>query len=501
MLGGFRRLLLGGLLGKVLGVVREVLLAALLGTGAQVAAYRVSQTAALIPINLLNADLLAVGYLPQHARVVSTPRLAWALYDLVRTWVVLAGLLTFAVLAGFSPLWAFLLAPGFDGDAAELTAAMIIVTAAAVPFYAYVSVVSYLAMARGIYRLAALRPTVQSLGLIVATLLAFATGNALWLAAGFLAAYALMAIWAAILARGLRRASPWGDPATRAEKRELRGALWRAVRPYLLVPLLVQGVWVAERALTSLIGVVAVAALDYARVITDTVIALVAGPLGLSVLATQSGESKARRHAVATDVVHILLVVGIPVSALLLAAGPFLVEAVFARGAFGPDSVATTSAFLAGLSLGLWAHLAGQVMIRFLNAESRNTRAAIAVACGAAVTIVADVLLFRPLGAFGIGLGASIGGVVQLSVAAVALGLGRRLMSTTAVLAIPFALTCASVAYAAAAGEPATRAMVAIGALGLWTIWVLAVPTTRRAAISTARRMLSRQAPTEEERP
>jgi peptidoglycan biosynthesis protein MviN/MurJ (putative lipid II flippase) len=490
MLGGFRRLLLGGLLGKVLGVVREVLLAALLGTGAQVAAYRVSQTAALIPINLLNADLLAVGYLPQHARVVSTPRLAWALYDLVRSWVVLAGLLTFAVLAGFSPLWAFLLAPGLS---------MIVVTAAAVPFYAYVSVVSYLAMARGIYRLAALRPTVQSVGLIVATLLAFGTGNALWLAAGFLAAYAGMAIWAAAIARDLRKASPWGHPATRSEKRELRAALWRAVRPYLLVPLLVQGVWVAERALTSLIGVVAVAALDYARVITDTVIALVAGPLGLSVLATQSGASTSRRRAVATDVMHILLVVGIPVSALLLAAGPFLVEAVFARGAFGPDSAATTSDFLAGLSLGLWAHLAGQVVIRFLNAEARNKRAAIAVACGAAVTIVADVLLFRPLGAFGIGLGASIGGVVQLSVAAVALGLGRRLLSTTAVLAVPFVVTCGFVAYAAAEGGSAMRAMVAIGAFALWTSWVLAVLSTRHAVIASARRMLSRQAPAEGE--
>lgn len=495
MWAGFRRLFFGGVLGKVLGLAREVLLAALLGTGSSVAAYRVSQTAALIPINLLNADLLAVGFLPQHARVADNPRLAWALYAMVRNWVVVTSCVIFVALAAFSGLWIGLLAPGFPDSTAATAAIMLVLTAASVPFYAYFMVVSYLAMARGDYRPAALRPALQSTGLIVATIVAFATGNPVWLAAGFLAAYVAMAAWALLVVRRLRAGHDGAGPAAASadERRELRHALWVAIRPYLLVPLVVQGVWVAERVLTSLISTVAVAALDYARVITDTIIALIAAPLGLSVLASLSGAPPARRASATTSLIRGVLVVGVPASAVLVVAGPLVVAAVFGRGAFGGESVSVTSAFLVGLSFGLWAQLAGQVLIRVLNSEGRNRAAAIAVATGAAVTIAVDIALYRPLGALGIGLGASIGGVVQLIVVAVVLRVGRQIVAICALLAVPFVLSVLGAFWLAAEGDTIDRLIASVGVIVLWGAWLMVVPSLRRITLGLVRSMLARR--------
>ncbi|WP_292814036.1 lipid II flippase MurJ [Microbacterium sp.] len=485
MIDGFRKLFMGGALGKVLGIVREMLLAALLGTSAGVASYRVSQTAALAPMNLLNAELLAVGFLPQHARLADDPRLAWALYRMVRNWVLIACSVIAVGLVMFGRLWAGILAPGFSGDAVTLTVAMIAITGSALPFYGYVSVASYLAMARGEYRIAALRPSIQSLGLIAATIVAFATGSPAWLAVGFLAAYVGMSGWSWFVVHRLQSGAAALAAAEPGERRAVRIALWHAMRPYLVVPIVVQAVWVLERALTSLISVSAVAALDYARVISETIIVLVAAPLGLSVLA-----SSVRGAHTVKEVARILLIFGVMVSGVIVVATPTLVTVVFGRGAFGPESVAVTSAFLLGLALGLWAQLVAYVLTRFLNAEGKNRMAALAVGIGSGVTVVADIILFVPLGPLGIGLGSSLGGMAQMIVVVVVLRVSRMLLSTAAMLAPPF-VACVAIAFTVD-GSPAARALWAAGVLALWAVWVVGIAPLRRATLDACRRLLGR---------
>src|SRR6266498_5028457 len=64
----FLRLVLGGMAGKVLGLLRETLLAALFGAGRVVAANRVALTATFIPVNFFTADALSAGFLPLYVR-------------------------------------------------------------------------------------------------------------------------------------------------------------------------------------------------------------------------------------------------------------------------------------------------------------------------------------------------------------------------------------------------------------------------------------------------
>src|SRR5690242_15376074 len=81
----FRRLALslltGGLLGKVAGLARELLLAAFYGTGDVVAAFRIAQAASLVPVNFITSDALNAGFLPLYqGRRDDDPDDAHALY-------------------------------------------------------------------------------------------------------------------------------------------------------------------------------------------------------------------------------------------------------------------------------------------------------------------------------------------------------------------------------------------------------------------------------------
>ncbi|MDS0113612.1 hypothetical protein QYE88_27510, partial [Enterobacter hormaechei subsp. steigerwaltii] len=65
------QLLGGNMLSKVLGLVREVLMAKFFGTGDVNGAYRIAQTGTLVPINFMTSDSLNSAFIPLYKKYLT----------------------------------------------------------------------------------------------------------------------------------------------------------------------------------------------------------------------------------------------------------------------------------------------------------------------------------------------------------------------------------------------------------------------------------------------
>lgn len=476
---GFLTLLSGNVAGKVVGVFRELLLAALFGTSPAVSALRVATTGTLVPINLLTADALSIGFLPNHAALKDTdPRRAVVFYRAVQWIVVVLGVLVAVALVVLRQDWAGVIAPGLPPSTLTLAGEMLAVMGLAAPFYVHVSLASYLEISHGVYTLASVRPTLQSLGLIAGTALAFLREDPTLLAAGFTGAYVVMSGWAFIRIRHAGYARLRGERVTARETGEAFALFARTVLPILWLPIIVQGVWIVERAIASTLSSAAVAALDYARTITETVLVLISAPLGLMMLSTfaplPATEVRRRLGRLGDGI----LLVGVPVSCLILVGGELLVRVLFGRGQFGEDSISVTSSILFGLSVGLWAQALSYAHVKALNAQRRNVAAALVVAIGAVSFVAAQYVMSRAVGVAGLGLGASAGALAQLVASSVAT---RQVTTVLRRLLLLFPIPALALPLWLWNGEALTTGLMAVAAMvAVVLAWLLGVPPLRR---------------------
>ncbi|NAZ77513.1 hypothetical protein GTQ99_19150 [Kineococcus sp. T13] len=204
MRAAVQRLLLGGLAGKLLGLLREVLLAAAYGTGAPAVANRVAQSATLVPVDLLTADVLTAGFLPLHARLrgADPARAAALFHGLRRALWALAAVLTGGLLVA-APAVVDLLAPGLGAGTAATATAFVRVGALGVPSYLQFALLSCLEVSHGSFRLSSLRASGQNAGALAALGLAWWLGEPLVLAGGFALSYLLLHAWAEVALRRL----------------------------------------------------------------------------------------------------------------------------------------------------------------------------------------------------------------------------------------------------------------------------------------------------------
>ena len=483
MRAAVQRLVLGGLAGKLLGMLREVLLAAAYGTGVPATATRVAQTGTLVPVDFFTADVLTAGFLPLHKELLSTdPARAATLFHGLRTalWV-LSGILTVGLLVLARPA-VDLLAPGLDAGAATASAEFLRVMALGIPSYLQFSLLSYLEISHDGFRLSSARATAQNLGMLASLGLAWVLHQPVVLAGGFAAAYLALHAWgyASVRRRGFL-------PGVSTEGgRELLGRLWRRLRPLLLLPLVLQGSVVTERVVASLLGDQVVAAVDYARFVASTGVNLLAVPLGLAGLAALSGlPGGAARERLAGILPGLLLVVA-PVSVVLAVGSSQVVEVLYARGAFDAGAVATSASVLTGFGLGFWAQSCAYVLVKALNAANRNAVAAGSLLAGLVVTLAVNVSLHALLGPVTLGLAASAGAVVTAAVAAHVLGVSRTLWRWVGAC-VPVAL----VAWGACAWAPARGwlGLVAVGGcvLAVFAVAVLVLAPWRRVVLALVR--------------
>lgn len=427
MFAAARNLLFGGLAGKVLGIVRELVTAGLFGTGPIAVAYRLAQAAFLIPLHGFLSEAFTAGFTPAYARELGAQNeRARLLLAAMQTVVLAVSVVVAVLLVLLARAWVQVLAPGFESSTARMAEQMVTVLALAMPFYALTGLYAAAEIAHGRARMAAARASMQNIGLMAGTIVAWWTGAPVWIAAGFLAAYILLAGWgfATSLASGCR---PRLARADWPEAAKALAGVWRAVRLLLLVPVLLQIQWIVERRVASIVSPDAVAALDYARFLSDTAILLLAMPLGIAGLGAMANLGETRFHDLAHRSLRMLLYAGVPLSLVMAMHGETVVRLIFARGAFDADSVAETATILQWLAVGLWAKLIGYAGVKYLSARNRNVRVIgvhfATVACG----VAANLALYPFIGTAALGVAAAVGSLVFGLLILRSLGLLERL--------------------------------------------------------------------------
>ena len=127
--------------------------------------------------------------------------------------------------------------------------------------------------------------------------------------------------------------------------------------------------FIVERRVASVDSPHAVAALDYARFLSDTAVLLLAMPFALAGLAAMAPLPEAEFRKTASQSLRLLLYLGAPLSVGIALHANWAVRTIYARGAFGPESIAITTAILQTLAIGLWAQLIAYAGARFLSAR------------------------------------------------------------------------------------------------------------------------------------
>jgi peptidoglycan biosynthesis protein MviN/MurJ (putative lipid II flippase) len=489
---GAAALTMGGVVGKLSGVARELYLAAAFGTSPVVAAFRIAQAATLIPTNLAANDSLSSAFLPLHGRMRrETPSDADAFYYTLQRalFVVTAGI---AVALFFSASWVTaVLAPGLGPDVRRTAAQMICVMAFGIPLFVNGSMNSYLALSLGRYRPTSLRSSIQNVGLLGGVAAAAITRDGIYLAWGFTGGCAAYCMFAFVYAR--RRHMVVNNNAWLGwrESRRILKPFFTLMRGLLLIPLVIQGNEALERVVASFLGPQTVAATEFANFVADTFVTLIAVPLALAGMSSMSGEvdpqTAARRRA--TSLTPALLLVGLPISLLLSMRARGAVGVLYERGHFDAASAAATATVLTGFAIGLWAQLLGYVYTKLYSATFQ-VRRLVRTTCGGVAAAMATMALAIPTRhPIFIGLGGTAYGIVVTGVAASQMGVLRDLVRWLCRLVPPCALILLLAPLFPGQSIGSLLGFTA-SALAVWGAYACLVPTVR----SEVRRVLWRDA-------
>jgi putative peptidoglycan lipid II flippase len=435
----------------------------------------------LTPVNFLTGDILNAAFIPQYTQLReqqqdSAQTLFWTLAAMFGG----IALLLPALLWWAAGRWVGVLAPGVDTQTQELAITMLRIMAVGIPFYLWSALLAFLAMAHKDFGPMALRPVVQNLGMIAGAVLAVVLDSVWFLAWGFTVSYVLLSGWATWRARRagfLLFPDLWSWP----EAGEVMRAFWRTLRPLVMLPFMLQGNIVVERAVASLVGLAAVSALDYARFVSETLILLLSVPVAFAGLAHWSGLSGEAIRKRLETVLRLLMAVSVPISAFLAVHAHTVVQAAYGRGAFDDESVRVTGDILQGTAVGLWAQVVGYVLLKALNAQMRNSAVLWVMGIALLANIAVNLGLHHQLGAMTLGLGSSAYGLILLGGCLTALGLWKQVLPVAATMAIGCAGFMLLSHWLPTADNVWRQLSIACtAALFYWGLWVFLVPSLRK---------------------
>ncbi|MER3397114.1 MAG: murein biosynthesis integral membrane protein MurJ [Chloroflexota bacterium] len=426
-LGGAALLMAGWVLSRLLGLVREAVIAGQFGTGPDVAAYQAAFRLPDLVFNLLAAGAFGSAFIPVFHKHLTRNEAAEG-YRLAGTFLVLFGLAALVlVLVAWvaAPALVALLVPGFDAPArskvVELTRLMLLQPL----FFSLSLVLTTVHQAHRNFLLPAVAPILYNLAIIAAAL-ALAPGLGVdGLAVGVVAGSALH------MGVQLPRAFAYG-PGLKPNFEFFRPEVVEVLR--LLVPraaglaVYQLNFWVLT-AMASLISPAAVAALGYAWALLMVPFGVLGLPLGTAYFPELSrlwatGDLGSLRRTV-TEGLGLSLYLGIPASAGLIILAEPLVRLLLQRGSFDEGAVAATTWALWFFALGLWAQVAAEILVRTFYATGDTLTPVAVGAGGLGLTFGAGLALFGVLAHGGLAAGFSLSEIGQ--VVTLYLLLGRRL--------------------------------------------------------------------------
>ncbi len=412
---------------RVLGFVRDVLIAAVLGASSVTDAFFVGFRVPNMFRRLFAEGAFNAAFIPLFAKRLDTdgPESARDFASLALAGLTLV-LVAFTILAEIAMPWLMLLlAPGFADDPDKFLLAVLLARIALpyLVFMSWVALYTGLLNALGRFAAAAFAPSLLNVVLIAVLLGLIATGTGEQTIAGVALAWG-------VAVSGLLQVAIVAFAAARAGLRlKLERPRWTPEMKRL-VSLAVPGLIAGGMAQITIVISTIIASLQdrvvswlyYADRIFQLPLGLVGVAVGVVLLPDLSRKLRAgdTKAVIASEnrALEFALLLTLPAAlALFIAAGP-IIRVLFERGAFTTVDARATADMLAALALGLPAYVLIKVLHpSFFAREDTKTPmifAGIAMAANAALCFV----LFVILGAVGIAIATALSGWINMTLLA-----------------------------------------------------------------------------------
>ncbi|HEY4134356.1 MAG TPA: murein biosynthesis integral membrane protein MurJ [Alphaproteobacteria bacterium] len=412
------------LVSRVLGFIRDMLLAAFLGAGPAADAFVVAFKLPNLFRRLFAEGAFSAAFVPMFARKLAGEGQEAARFFAEQAQAaLLLSLIVFVVVAELTLPWTLVvIAPGFGSDPAKYALAVEL-TRITFPYLLFVSLVSLVGgVLNGLERFAATSATPVFLNLVMIAGLAgwqwYAPSAAHGAAWGVTAAGLAQMIWLYIVMRGAGFGLKLRWPRLTPEVRRLL---------ILMMPVaLGAGIYqinvVIDVAIASLLPSGSVSYLYYADRLVQLPLGVVGIAIGtalLPILARQirSGDGEAAMHN-QNRALEVALLLTLPAGVALTVLAHPIIEVLFQRGAFGGAEVTATAYALAAYSLGLPAQVLVKVFTPgYFAREDTAAPVRIAVFCMVGNALIGLGLMFAlrdyGLGHLGIAFATTVTGWVN----------------------------------------------------------------------------------------
>jgi putative peptidoglycan lipid II flippase len=417
-------------LSRVLGFVRDVLIAAAIGTGPVADAFIVAFRIPNLFRRLFAEGAFNAAFVPLYARTLegegedAARQLAQeALSGLLSLLLILTALVEIAM-----PLLMFGLAPGFSGDPEKFDLT-IVLTRIAFPYLIFVSVLAlYSGMlnARGRFAAAAFAPAMLNVVFIIALAGIFVSGFANQLVAGHILAWATLVGGVVQLAIVVWAASR-GGTTLRLERPRWTPRLKRLTA--LAVPGLLSG---GVTQINMVVGTIiasqvpgAVSFIYFADRIYQLPLGIVGIAIGIALLPELARQLRAGQHDIALNsqnrALEFAMALTLPATVALLVMPAPIIMVLFERGSFSAADTAATAAALLAFAAGLPAFIIIKVFSPgfFAREDTRTPMYFAAISVG--VNIAVSLTLFPVLSYVGIAIATSVAGWLNGGLLAVTL--------------------------------------------------------------------------------
>jgi putative peptidoglycan lipid II flippase len=393
---------LGNIASRVLGLVRETVIADLFGATGLVSAFRIASNVPMMIYDLLVGGMLSAALVPVFSQVEEQEghEALWALFSRVAS--VIAALLDAIVLVLelLAPQVAWLMGGGFEPELQAVLTRMIRIITPAVLFFGLSGATTGLLYALKRFSFTAVGAAVFNLGVVIAAPLLSGRIGVYSLPVGVLLGSMLQLLVQAPGLRGVRL----------RPRLDLKNpALRRILALYLPIALgvAISNVQVIiDRRLASGTGPSSAAWMANATTLIQLAHGLVAVAIAQAVLPTLSRQSAAGDQpgfrATLGTALRLVLVLVVPATLALLVLGKPLVELLFEHGAFTPQDTLQTTWALRGYLLGLvFAAVDWPLNFAFYARQNTVTPALVGV-LSVAVYLAVALLLVRPMGMLGL---------------------------------------------------------------------------------------------------
>jgi putative peptidoglycan lipid II flippase len=414
MIRSFLTVSSGTLASRLLGFLRDSMLAALLGTGAVADAFLVAFQLVNVARRLLSEGALNAALVPMWLRLREAEGAAAAAAFAGRV----LGTISVALVAGsvligaLMPLVITLLAPGFAGE--ETRQLAVTYARLMLPYLAFAgpaTVLLALASAQGRFFLTAFSPLLFNIAMIAAMIVLMSVHREGSFVALMLAATVGLAGLLQLLILALRRGERVTSPLRASVDAQMRSFFTKAIpgmvassAPQLLI---VAGAIIASSSPS------AVSWLYFANRLIELPVGIVGVAMGTVLIpevtrALHGDDKTAIAHA-QSRALELAVGLALPAMLGLIALSTPIVRLLFEHGAFTPADARSTSSALVWLALGLPAHVLAKALSPAFFAREDPYIPLVATLKAFVVAIVLALLLGHFFGANGIAAGLACG--------------------------------------------------------------------------------------------